>query len=161
MAISMRVLLSAAVLGAGLLSAHSAQAVSGAEADALVKTRQGLMSGIGGAMGALGCWSKGECDGLEAKVTKRLAEGIAAMTAPSIEAYRQPTMELSIKTTATADVWSQWSKFEEGMKMMGSSASALAKAIEGGDSGAIKSAMGDLGKTCKGCHDTFREKPKH
>ena len=34
----------------------------------------------------------------------------------------------------------------------------LASAAKGGDEGAIKAAIGDVGKSCGGCHDNFRQK---
>lgn len=34
----------------------------------------------------------------------------------------------------------------------------LAKAAAGGEQGAVKAAWGEVGKTCKACHDKYREK---
>ncbi|MBF0446870.1 MAG: cytochrome c [Magnetococcales bacterium] len=127
-------------------------------ADSKVEEREMLMEGIGGSMGALGCYVKGQCDELKPKIAKRLAMGIAAMAQPSVEAFRTPTPMSKVKTTATPDIWKNWDKFEDGLMMMGDRAKELAKAIKGGDKVAVKAAMGELGKTCKGCHDDFREK---
>ncbi|MBR0567541.1 cytochrome c [Azoarcus sp. L1K30] len=38
-----------------------------------------------------------------------------------------------------------------------SAANNLAKVAASGDAAAVKTAFGDLGKTCKACHDKFRE----
>jgi cytochrome c556 len=35
---------------------------------------------------------------------------------------------------------------------------ALGAAAKGGNEGAIKAAIGDVGKACGNCHDNFREK---
>lgn len=60
------------------------------------------------------------------------------------------------KTQAKAEIWSKPAEFKTAMKNFADAAPKLQSAANSGDVGAIKTAFGDTGKTCKGCHETFR-----
>lgn len=138
------VALTAALIGA-------ATVVHASEAD--VKYRQANMEVIGGHMHSIVPILKGEVahkDQLAAHA-RGLAE--AAKLAPA--AFKVEAMEG--KTTAKKDIWANWDKFEGGLNMMGEKATAVAAAADSGDMGAVGAAVQELGKTCKGCHDDFRE----
>jgi cytochrome c556 len=57
------------------------------------------------------------------------------------------------KTQALADIWAKPAEFKAAMKMFSVAAPKLNVA-------AIKTAFGDVGKSCKNCHDQFRAKDK-
>ena len=60
-------------------------------------------------------------------------------------------------TTALPKLWENMPEIGKYGKKYGEAVNALAAAAGGGvDS--LKSAVGDLGKSCKGCHDEFRKK---
>lgn len=120
-----------------------------------VQNRQMLMDGIGGAMGTLGCYLKGQCD-LPDPVLRNLANGIAFAAASGPAAFEPKTMGATVKTTATEKVWSDWDDFSGRFPEL--KEAALAMAAAAGDKSAMGAAMGNLGKTCKGCHDTYRSK---
>jgi cytochrome c556 len=61
------------------------------------------------------------------------------------------------KTTALPKVWTTYPEISEYGKKYASAVKDLA-AVAGTGADALKSKMGALGKSCKGCHDEFREK---
>src|SRR3546814_5946435 len=61
------------------------------------------------------------------------------------------------KNRGKPDIWSNWDDFTEKAKSLEDKSAALASAFQSGDSGAIQTAFGDMGKNgCGGCHDDFR-----
>ena len=154
----MKKLLFAGLLGtiitAGTAFPMMAQADEASD-NAAVENRKMLMDGIGGAMGTLGCYMKGECT-LPDPVLANLAKGIAFSAGAALAAFEPQTPDASVKTTASADIWTNWDDFSGRFPEMQQAALALADAV--GDKGAMGAAMGNLGKSCKGCHDEFRTK---
>jgi cytochrome c556 len=65
--------------------------------------------------------------------------------------------ETEIETKAKPEIWKQPAEFKAGQAAMGEQAAKLAKVVAGDDAGAIKAQWQALGKTCKSCHDKFRE----
>lgn len=69
-----------------------------------------------------------------------------------------PGTDKAGKTEAKAEIWSQPDKFKQAHDTMEKAADALAVAAKSGDQAQFKTAFGDVGKACKGCHDEFKEK---
>lgn len=154
----MKHLVTAGMLGA-MIAAGSMMSMS-ANADEMmdnqtVQDRQMLMDGIGGAMGTLGCYLKGKCD-LPDPVVRNLANGIAYAATVAPSAFQPKTPDATVKTTATDKVWSDWDDFANQFPELKEAALAMASAA--GDKSAMGAAMGNLGKSCKGCHDEYRSK---
>ena len=59
-------------------------------------------------------------------------------------------------TRAKPEVWSQRDKFDAAASKMQDAMSKLNAAAKTGDQGAIKTAAGAVGQSCKACHDDFR-----
>ncbi len=59
------------------------------------------------------------------------------------------------KTHALPEVWSTWPKVAEAGKEYKAAVDALAE-VAGNGLDALRSKIGDVGDTCKGCHDDFR-----
>lgn len=141
-------------LSLGLAAFGSAQADEAMSNDA-VKSRQMMMDGVGGAMGTLGCYMKGECE-LPDPVLRNLANGIAFAASIAPGKFETNTTDASVKTTVKDEIWTDWADFSGRFPAMQQAAMKLAAAA--GDKGAMGAAMGELGKSCKGCHDTYRAK---
>jgi cytochrome c556 len=60
------------------------------------------------------------------------------------------------KTQSLAEIWSKPEEFKAAMKLFSESAPKLYAAANGGDIAAVKTAFGEVGKTCKNCHEKFR-----
>ena len=61
-------------------------------------------------------------------------------------------------TDAKGEIWSQGDKFKAAYDRAAQEIGKLAAAARSGDEKAMKSAAGDAGKACGGCHDDFRMK---
>ena len=55
-------------------------------------------------------------------------------------------------------IWKETAKFKQAAEASQKASTALVAAAKGGNEAAFKTAFGELGKTCKGCHDDFRLK---
>ncbi|RLB60095.1 MAG: hypothetical protein DRH08_15930 [Deltaproteobacteria bacterium] len=59
-------------------------------------------------------------------------------------------------TDALPAIWDDADKFEEAVTKMQKTANALQQVVDSGDPRAIMGAFAAAGKSCKGCHETFR-----
>jgi cytochrome c556 len=69
-----------------------------------------------------------------------------------------PDSKIASFTAAKPEIWSQQDKFKAAAQNAGQQISALAQAAKSGDEKAMRSAAGEVGKSCKACHDDFRMK---
>ena len=60
------------------------------------------------------------------------------------------------KGSAKSNIWTERAKFDEGAKAMQDAVVKLVAAAKTNNLGNLKGAFGDVGKTCKGCHDNYR-----
>ena len=124
-----------------------------------IKARQGEMQLRAFNVGPLFAMAKGKMD-YDAELASKLAgnlklmldldNGRAWMQGTDNEAY-------SGKTTALPKVWTTYPEIGKYGKKYGMAVNEVA-AVAGNGVDALKSKMGALGKSCKGCHDEFREK---
>ena len=63
----------------------------------------------------------------------------------------------SVKSKAKPDVWTDKAKFDQGADKMMVEVAKLNVAAKAGNLDALKAAFGETAKTCKACHDAFRE----
>jgi cytochrome c556 len=125
----------------------------GHEADvAQTKYRQTLMAGVGANMGALGDIMKNRLDlpGHVENHAGQLADSAQLIAA----AFRKPTKTKA--TDAKAEIWTDWKGFEQAIADFENAAKKLQSAAASGDSAAVGPAMRGLGKSCGGCHKSFR-----
>lgn len=59
---------------------------------------------------------------------------------------------------AKPEIWKDTAKFKDLQDKLIAQTDKLAAVAKDGDQAAVKSAFGDVGKTCKDCHDAFRSK---
>lgn len=64
--------------------------------------------------------------------------------------------EMLANTRAKSEVWTNPAKFKEGAERLNAEVARLAAAARTTDVAATRAAFGEVGKTCKGCHDEFR-----
>ena len=142
----------ALTLGAALLATTAAASFAG-DAD-VVKYRQKNMEIMSAHMNSIAAIVKGDVtnkDQLEAH-----AKGLSAAAVMAPGAFK--TQAQTSESTAKPDVWADWAKVEAGFESLRTKADALAVAAAAGDQAAIGAAVGDIGKSCKSCHDNFRVK---
>ena len=61
-------------------------------------------------------------------------------------------------TTLNASVFAQQAEFNEAAQTFETQTTKLVSAAQGGDFTTIKTQFGEVGKSCKACHDQFRTK---
>lgn len=123
--------------------------------EAYIEYRQKVMGGIGQSMGAVGDIMKNKLP-VAGNIAQH-AQVIHINATLIASAFKHEAAEG--KTDAKAEVWKNWSKFEEAAKKLETASAKLAEVGGKGDMAAINDAIKGVGGACKGCHDDFR-KPK-
>lgn len=127
-----------------------------ADGDGEIKYRKAVMSSIGGHMGAMVGILKG---GTSNTANFALhAQGMAELS--KIAGSIFPEGSDFGETSALPAVWEKPAEFAQAVKMFEEAAAKLNSAAQSGDMAMSATAFGDLGKACKNCHETFREKKK-
>ena len=62
------------------------------------------------------------------------------------------------ETTVLPLVWEKTTEFAAAIKQFQDASMGLSMAAKTGDMAAVGAAVGNLGKSCKNCHENFREK---
>jgi len=119
----------------------------------LVKYRKSLMEVIGGHMHAAAAIMKGEVP-YKGELAYH-ADGLAAAAPKVAPAFE--TKAMSSKSESLPEIWDNWADFEKAAKKFETTSAQFSKAAAGGDMAAMGAALGELGKSCKGCHDDFVE----
>jgi cytochrome c556 len=143
------------IAGVTLGFARAAQADPKELDDAQVKYRQNLMEIIGSNMGAIGDILKNRLD-LPGHVANHAGQMIDS--SQMIAAAFKPKTT-STETDAKPEIWKDWAKFEAAIADFEAAAKDLQVAASGTDGAAVGAAVKALGKSCGGCHKSFR-KPK-
>ena len=140
-----------AALGAGV----AATAIAQVKPEILVKQRQSAMTLIGKYFGPLGGMLKGSVP-FSADVVSRNAGYLEVLAQMPWDGFAESTK--GEKTKALPAVWTDAATFKQAQDQLRTAVGALNTAAKGGNEGAVKAAIGDVGKACGSCHDNFREK---
>ncbi|HEU0133361.1 MAG TPA: cytochrome c [Allosphingosinicella sp.] len=125
------------------------------QALALMKQRHENYEKIGDAMKAVSRELKGESSDL-GKV--RAGAATIAQLAPQVSTWFPAGTGPDVgKTEARAAIWEKPEDFAAKSRDFQQAAAAFDTAAKGSDLAAIRSAHGNLGKSCKACHDLYRE----
>jgi cytochrome c556 len=126
------------------------------EALALMKQRHENYEKIGDAMKKISRELKAESPDL-AEV--RNGAAIIAELAPQVPSWFPAGTGQDVgKTEARDEIWQKPEDFAAKARAFRESAIAFNTAAQGSDLASIRSAHADLGKSCKACHDLYREK---
>ena len=125
------------------------------QALALMKQRHEDYEKIGGAMKAVSRELKGDNPDL-AKV--RAGAATIAELAPKVPSWFPAGTGPDVgKTEARAEIWQKPEDFAAKAQAFRGAATSFQAAAQGSDLASIRTAHADLGKSCKGCHDLYRE----
>ena len=150
------------VIGCALGVAAVATAQNKGPHDAAIKGRQAMFQTFNFNIGILGAMAKGDME---------YDADLAAQSAANLQAaanFGQKAMwpegsdnesEGNAKNRALPAIWSNLPDVTEKFKALQSSSATLA-AQAGGGLDALKGAIGDVGGSCKACHDDYRAKRK-
>lgn len=125
----------------------------------LIKARQGHMQIRAYSAGPLFAMAKGNIP-YDAETAAKLANNLMLLLqvdvgsawAPGTDNEKYPG-----KTTALPKIWSTYPEIAEAGKKYKAAVEELA-AVAGDGQRALRSKIGALGESCKGCHDEYREK---
>lgn len=140
-------------LAAGLLSASSIALATPDPEDA-IKYRQGVFTAIYWNFGPMGDMMKGklEFDGQE---FSRRAANVAALSKMPLEGFIPGSY--SGETEALPAIEKDWEDFRERMNAFQRDAQALDAVADTADKAAVAPAFMKVAKSCKGCHDKFKD----
>lgn len=149
-----KILIGAAVLASLAAGSVCAQQVA---ADKSVKYRQNALNVMSTSFGRIGAHVKGDIK-LDAAQLASNAEVVELMSHFAFDGFIQGTPQPSTTGKgAKADIWKDWDKFKKLQGDLQANTAKLAAAAKSGNADAIKTAFGDTGKSCKACHDAFRD----
>lgn len=119
-----------------------------------VKYRQSAFSVMAAHFGRLGAMASGKAP-FDAKVAQDNAAVVEFMSKLPWAGFT-PNTE-GVKSKAKPEVWMDKAKFDQGSEKMVAEVAKLNAAAKAGNLDALKAAFGETAKTCKACHDAFRE----
>ncbi len=142
-----------AVVAATFLAVMGAGAVVAADEPQVV--RQEMMKKVGRAMGALAGIAKGEKP-YDAEVVKTALTTIdqVSLTFPD---YFPAGSETGHDTEASPKIWEHMAEFKEKSHALSKEAETALASLPA-DPAAVGAVLGPIGKSCGGCHETFRIK---
>jgi cytochrome c556 len=143
----------ALALGAG----YSMSAFAQAKPEVLVKQRQAAMTLQGKYFGPLAGMAQGKVP-YNGDVVKRNAGYLNVLDKMPWDGFSPETKGTTAKTAALPAIWNEPDKFKQAQERLESEVSKLVQVSASGDEAAVKAQIGAVGKSCGGCHETFREK---
>jgi cytochrome c556 len=145
-------LVSALVLTA-LAASFAAQAVSFEKPADAIKYRQSAFSLMASHFGDLGAMVKGDKP-FDAKTAQANADLVATLSALPWAGFGPGTEGGKAKPA----IWKEMDKVNAGAKELQTAAAALKTAAASGNLDNLKKAFANTQKTCKSCHDSYKDK---
>jgi len=118
-----------------------------------VKYRQSAMFIMGQNFGRIGAMVNGKAP-YDPAAAQTSAEIVAEMSKLPWPGFLPATDKLSQK--AKSEIWAEPAKFKEASERLAAEAPKLAAAARTQNLENLKAAFGETAKTCKNCHDNFR-----
>lgn len=137
-------------------SAMAQPAKSLKHAKKVTEWRQDVFQLLYSNMGPMGAMAKGKIP-LDKVVIEKNALRINQLSLMITDYLATDTRNFDVKTEALEKVWTDPKKLSEKAKALTLASSNLQKVVLNGDDKAIKKAIGDVGKSCGGCHDVFKQ----
>ena len=125
----------------------------------LIKARQGEMQLRSFNTGPLFGMAKGEIE-YDAELATKLANNLKTQLSLDMGRAWKKGTDIDAypgKTTALGKIWTTYPEISEYGKKYAAAVNEMV-AVAGNGRDALKSKIGEVGKSCKGCHDEFREK---
>jgi len=147
-----RLLVAAAATLAALVSLPAAAQFQKPE-DA-IKYRQSALTVMANHLGRIGAMAKGTVP-FDTGAATANAQIVVTMSKLPWVAFGEGT-DKGMPTRAKPEIWKEQAKFKDLQGKMQGEAEKLEAAAKSGNLEAVKTAVGDIGKACKACHDDFR-----
>ena len=129
--------------------------ISEEQAEAAIKTRQGLLKVVGYYFGPLVGMARGQLE-FDGELASSNAEKISQLVQMIPDVFKLDTRENGISSGALDSVWTNTNDFAQKATISSEAAMALSKAASEGKSSFLQ-ALGAAGSSCKGCHEEYRK----
>lgn len=146
--------LSSFLIAAATLATALPAAAQFAKPEDAIKYRKAGMTMMAAHFGRVAGMAQGKIP-FDAKVAAQNAEVATFMSTLPFAGFGPGTDKG--ETRAKPEIWAEMDKFNAGAKKMQDEMAKLNAAAKSGNLDAIKAAAGEVGKTCKGCHDDYRK----
>ncbi|MDR0458601.1 MAG: cytochrome c [Burkholderiaceae bacterium] len=127
-----------------------------AKPDKAIEYRQAAFTVMAQHFGSLGAMANGKAP-FDAKVAADDADVLAVVDRLPFTAFG-PGTDKGNNTKAKPDIWQKTDDFNQHADKMKTAMANLVTAARSGNLDAIKKAFGPTAQTCKGCHDSYKEK---
>jgi cytochrome c556 len=144
----------AIAMGAG--AGYAVTVFAQAKPEVLIKQRQSAMTLIGKYWGPVNAMAQGKVP-FNADIAERNADFLAVLSKMPWDGFHASTKDTDQKTKALPAIFENPDKFKQAGDRLQSTTAKLA-AVPKGDEAAFKTAAGEVGKACGGCHNDFRAK---
>ncbi|GAB4348808.1 MAG: cytochrome c [Gammaproteobacteria bacterium] len=141
-------------LGLGMVLSLAVAGTAIADSEGVIKYRQGVMKSLAGHMGAMAMIVRGKVD-YGANLGEH-ARGLHALTR-MVPALFPEGSDFG-ETGALPEIWKKPDDFRSKAEAAEQAAARLAEVAASGDRSAVGAAFKEVGKSCKGCHESYREK---
>lgn len=125
------------------------------KAEDAIKYRQSIFQAYKWHFGAMGAMVRGKVD-YDAELFAHHARSFAALAPMPAEGFIEGSDFGN--TNAKDELWENLDDLNARFEKLSVDANTLAS-VAGGELNDAKAAFGAVGKSCKGCHDDYREKP--
>jgi cytochrome c556 len=132
----------------------SAAGVQAGPVEKAVDYRQGLMNVYAFNVTSMGDMVKGKTEFDPSAFARHASDLAAAAGLDMLAGF--PEDSINDESDASDTIWLDWDKFREKHKALQEQAGKLAEVAAGGDEAAMKEQFGKTSRTCKGCHDDFK-----
>lgn len=136
-------------------SLTAAEATSEKQARTALKFRQSMFQLIRSNMGDLGAMAKGHKP-FDAAVMEKNGMRLEQLSLMIGDYLALDTRKYKLDTEALDKVWVETDEFAEKIEALTTAAQNLQLAARAGDESKFRPAIGAVGKSCKGCHDSFK-----
>ncbi|MBF0804602.1 MULTISPECIES: cytochrome c [unclassified Neisseria] len=134
-------------------TAQAAASGSASGPEEAVKEREKLMKSFKEDVGTMGKMVKGETP-YDAAAFQAAADSLATNADKPWEHYTPESA--NEESEAKPEVWSKPDEFKQAVETFTTAAAALKTAAASGKLDDVKKPFGEVGRSCKACHDTFR-----
>ncbi len=151
-----RTLAGAALLSTVAGSALAEEAVSQKHAEAAVEYRQSMFQLVRSNMGPLGGMAKGAIP-YDEEVMMTNAVRLEQLADMMVDYLSVDTRKFDVETGAKDAIWENFADVEKKVSALKTAAVNLQSVVEAGDEGEYRSAIGNIGASCKSCHDDYKK----
>jgi cytochrome c556 len=149
----------AVIIGSAILSTFSVfaePAKSAKQAKGSIEYRQAILKLVKSNVGALGAMNKGAIP-FNTQTMQTNSMRIEQLSLMLEDYFVTDTSGFDIETAALDKIWANQADFKDRISALTVAANNLNKVAKAGDTSQFKPAIGQVFKSCKGCHDNYKE----